>query len=491
MKSNVQTQNRRHVPLKYIHTLITLLLMFGFGFLPPFSVLTPVGMKLLGIFLGVVYGYSTCEIIWPSLFAFVAFGLSGFVPMKTAITTMMGDPLVFQIITQYFTTGAIVVYGFGKWFVRWSLTRRLFSGRPLFYTWCFMFFFMWSAVVINQIAMAILLYAVWGDIADSCGYAKNSSFRYYGCGGIFLSMVMGSAMIPYRSWMLGFTEVWAGMTGSHINFGLMFLITGLCGALIITLYVLLGAKVFKVDFSIMAAFDVEKLGEESKHLRPRAKRIIIVYLISIFLTIFAGTFTNNGFARFINETMTASGIYCLCTAVLMILPGGEEDGGPAIRFADIRHSDAAVSWPVIFMVAVTIPLASALTDSSTGVMQWLSGVFSPLFVGRSGMLVLLFTILSLMLLVNVGANIAFGTAMIPIVAPFAMSAGADPALVGIALIWITNMGFVLPGVSAPAAIFHGRGELENAGMRTRVALFGAALVLAVSLAVFSLAYRLM
>ena len=57
-----------------IHIAITLLLMFGFGHLPTFSTVTPVGMKLLGVFLGVVYGYSTCEVIWPSLFAFIAFG---------------------------------------------------------------------------------------------------------------------------------------------------------------------------------------------------------------------------------------------------------------------------------------------------------------------------------------------------------------------------------------------------------------------------------
>lgn len=53
-------------PMMYVHIIITLFLMFGFGFLPPFATLTPMGMRLLGTFLGVIYGYSTCEIIWPS-----------------------------------------------------------------------------------------------------------------------------------------------------------------------------------------------------------------------------------------------------------------------------------------------------------------------------------------------------------------------------------------------------------------------------------------
>ena len=62
-------------PMMYVHIIITLFLMFGFGFIPPFATLTPMGMRLLGTFLGVIYGYSTCEIIWPSLFAFIAYGL--------------------------------------------------------------------------------------------------------------------------------------------------------------------------------------------------------------------------------------------------------------------------------------------------------------------------------------------------------------------------------------------------------------------------------
>ena len=65
-------EKKHYSPMQYINILVTALLMFGFGFLPPFATLTPVGMRLLGIFLGVIYGYSTCEIVWPSLRAMVA-----------------------------------------------------------------------------------------------------------------------------------------------------------------------------------------------------------------------------------------------------------------------------------------------------------------------------------------------------------------------------------------------------------------------------------
>lgn len=36
----------------YVHVAIFLIITFGVGFLPPFAHITPVGMKVLGIFLG-------------------------------------------------------------------------------------------------------------------------------------------------------------------------------------------------------------------------------------------------------------------------------------------------------------------------------------------------------------------------------------------------------------------------------------------------------
>ncbi len=347
-----------------------------------------------------------------------------------------------------------------------------------------MFIFMWSGIVISQISMALLLYAIWGDIADSCGYEKDSTFRYYGFGGILLSLMMGGAMIPYKSWMLGLANTWKEVTGGNINLGFMFLVTGICGTIIITAYVFLGAKLFNVDFSTMEAFDVEKLGEESKHLRPRAKRIIVVYLITMLLAIFAGTFLTNPLSKFLNGTLTLGGLYCLCSAILMVIPSGEGDGKPAIVFNDIKHSDAAVSWPVIMMCAVTIPMATALTNEATGVLPWLTGIFAPIFEGKSPIFILVFTIVVMLILTNVGSNIAFGGAMIPVISPFVIASGMNPVLAGAALIWVANMGLILPGSSAPSSIFHGRSEIPDVKLRNKAVIFAALLIMVVTIVVF-------
>lgn len=50
----------------YVNSAICLALMLGFGYLPPLAPITPLGMQILGIFLGMVYGWIFVGIPWPA-----------------------------------------------------------------------------------------------------------------------------------------------------------------------------------------------------------------------------------------------------------------------------------------------------------------------------------------------------------------------------------------------------------------------------------------
>lgn len=103
------------------------------------------------------------------------------------------------------------------------------------------------------------------------------------------------------------------------------------------------------------------------------------------------------------------------------------------------------------------------------------------------MFIVIFTVIVMMFLTNIGSNIAFGGAMIPVISPFVIASGMNPVVAGATLIWCANMGLILPGASAPASVFHGRGEIPNAAQRYKVVIFSAALVMVVSIVIFSIA----
>ena len=224
--ASVPAKRKGYSPMQWVHMVITLALMFLFGYLPPFATVTPLGMKLLGVFIGVIYGYSACgDIIWPSLFAIIAFGISGYSSMAQVITNGLGHNVVFQSIVGFVAAGSLSYYGFGKWFVRWSLSKPIFKKSPMLYVWAFFVIFGLSCVVVNQIVLSLILYGIWNDIADNCGYDEKSGFRYVGFAGVMLCTVLGGGMIPYQSWMLGLANNWSASVGTQLNMGVMACIT--------------------------------------------------------------------------------------------------------------------------------------------------------------------------------------------------------------------------------------------------------------------------
>lgn len=482
--SQIAGEKKRYSTKYVVNMIITLVLMFGFGFLPTFGPVTPIGMKILGIFLGIVYGYSSCDVIWPSLFAIIAYGISGYTTMGEAITSMMGHNVVFQSIVVFISAGALEYYGFGKWFVRWSLSLKIFKGKPMLYVWTFMTLFGLASIVVSPIVLLILLSSIWVNIAENCGYEKNSNFVYVGLGGILLGSCLGGAMIPYTSWQYGLAMTWGQVTGTPLNFGIMAAMTIPATILILTVYVFLSKAIFKIDYSHLKAYDASALGDEDVKLRPRLKRILIVFLISVLLVILANTFMNTGFADFINNKLSTAGIFCLCAAILLILPSGEGDGKACIEFNQVKNT--AISWQVILMCAVTLPIAGAVTNSSTGIVELLSNLLSPVFAGHGAFFIIVFTCIATIILTNVGSNIAFGAAMVPILTPFVMASGMSSTVAGAAMIYLVNAGMVLPGASAPAAIFHANEAIPNGGMRIKVTLVGCLCMLIVSIPLFSL-----
>ena len=62
----MSTALSKRKPSYWIHMIITIGLMFFFGFIPAPEPITAYGMKILGIFLGLVWGWSFCDLAWPS-----------------------------------------------------------------------------------------------------------------------------------------------------------------------------------------------------------------------------------------------------------------------------------------------------------------------------------------------------------------------------------------------------------------------------------------
>ena len=83
---------KKKIDVKYVvHSAISLIIMFGFGYLPVIEPITHVGMQVLGILIGMVYGWVLVGIPWPSLLGLIAFG---FMPASDVVKASFGEPNV-------------------------------------------------------------------------------------------------------------------------------------------------------------------------------------------------------------------------------------------------------------------------------------------------------------------------------------------------------------------------------------------------------------
>ena len=62
---------------KHIHAIIMVLVAYVISVLPPVGVITPYGMKVLGVFVSLIYGWCFYDLMWASICGFVLLGFLG------------------------------------------------------------------------------------------------------------------------------------------------------------------------------------------------------------------------------------------------------------------------------------------------------------------------------------------------------------------------------------------------------------------------------
>ena len=151
MTANVQAKKSKNT-MYYVHSIISLIIMFGFGQLPAVEPLTPLGMNLIGIFLGVLYGWVFIDIVWPSMAGLLALMLIGGMKPKALLNGSFGDPIVVMMFFIFIFCATINYYGLSKFISLWFITRKFVNGKP----WVFTFVFLASIFVLGGLTLSLI-----------------------------------------------------------------------------------------------------------------------------------------------------------------------------------------------------------------------------------------------------------------------------------------------------------------------------------------------
>ncbi|MDR1192747.1 MAG: TRAP transporter large permease subunit [Peptococcaceae bacterium] len=412
--------------------------------------MTQVGMQILGIFIGLIFMWSTVDLIWPSLLGIVAFGMSDYLSMGEAIAAGLGSQIVWMLLMLMILSEAIRVSGVGEYIARWIITRKFLNGRPFLFTFIFLWCFFVCTILLGTIAEIFLSWAIFYSIAEMVGYQKGE--RYSGAMIIacLLAGIVGGGMVPFQGWMLALCGAYGQATGTPINYAQYMLIAFIIGSLMMLLTALAIKYVFRCDMSKLKNFDVRQLRSDGPSRMTIQQKCYLFSFLIIIIYVFATTLLPadapgmGGLLR-----LTQAGMFALIIIIQCFI---RIDGKPIINFVQLAKE--GVNWNVILICSSAIPVASALTSDATGVKTMMNNLLSPVFSGMGALPFIIIVVVATVILTNIGSNIGVAMMLIPITVPFVADLGISPAIIGIAIIFLANMGFVLPGSSGMAPFLY-------------------------------------
>lgn len=450
MSTQTTTKNTKW----YVHVVIMFAIFIMFFFIPPISTITEMGMKVLGLTLALLYGWITIDLMWTSLLGFVLLQFTGYMKLLPALSAGIGNSTLMMIFILLAFAIALNEVGASDIIAAWVVSRKVFIGRPLTLVFGLLF---GTALISAAGGGMACIFIIWDLIRSICkanGMADNDTVK-----GFLMSMTLYCGMIgfilPWQNtiWLFGgFWQKGCGLEIPAINVfycGLVWMV------LSIVLCVLFAKWVLRLDFSkVLINENITAQYANKKATKPQKAGIVLLG-IYIGLLLFANIFKNNAFSAFINS-IGVVGLSIIYMTVFAIWK--DENGKPIL---DVVKCFRETPWPVIMLIAITIPLGDALQSSDTGVMGAISRWLMPLVSGMSPMVFIAICTVALTILTQFLHNVICGAVFFPMLTPIVIQMGGNPYVFLVTVFIGLMSAYATPAASMFAGLVFGTKDIST------------------------------
>ena len=431
----------------YINSVICILLMLLGQLLPAMGQVTELGMHVLAIYAGLLYGWSTVGLIWPSFFGLIVLGFSGYDKVASLITSGFGNGtnvyIMLICIFSYFVTSS----GVSDIIVKAIITRKFAKGKPWVISWLFQTAAYVTALLISMTPAAII---VWGILCKYCqeiGYKKSDKYPVMMIIGVAQAALMGYSVVPYHmpaATLVGMAEE----SGANVGFVPFVVAAFLIGYGSLMLYLLAMKFIFRPDVSkLEQEYDFGSTGK----MTPYQRKIFLSVLVLIFAFFWQSAFKTTMLGQFLTKLGTSGIILALLTVLAFFK---KQDGTPFVDM--IEGTRKGVAWPVFYCLVIGMTIATALGSEDLGIKAQILYTLSPV-LGSSGARILLLTIAVTVILIatNFMGNYSCAVIMYTVCIQFAAALGISAGLLACLLGVLANCSIVFPSANPLAAMMHG------------------------------------
>ena len=443
-----QTEHRRNY-WYLIHSIIGISLMLFFRFLPTPAPITPVGMEVIGIFLGVIYLWTTCDSIWPSLMGIAFLGMSSYAPMNTILMNFLGDSTVVQMLFIMVLVGAVVQSGLTNYIGRWFLTRKVINGRP----WVFSFMLLLGVYVLaflsSAFAPTFLFWPILYGIFKELHYKPGDKYPTLMLIAVVITAIFGVASAPFKDVPLILLSNYKNISGIEVNYASYMSLTIPLSFSCLVGLILFMKYILKPDVTNLKAIHTEMFSKNPlPALTLKHKILAAAFGLFIIFMLLPGILPAGSIQHFFNENKF--GFAVLLVGILCSL---KLDGKFVIDYQTVMSSQ--IQWSTVFLIAAALTIGNALTSEVTGVTPFLKQTLTPIFGGTSEIIFIAMILLIGIILTNLCNSAVIGMIFIPIIFTFCGTMGISANSIVSLFIFLVLMALVTPAASPYAALIHG------------------------------------
>lgn len=433
----------------YLVVCFTLVIMFGFGYLPPIAQITPDGMRILGIFLGCLFAWVFGEIVWSSILGVVLTSAYGMGTMATNFASAFANPSIAITITSLVFCYAIEKSGLLSEIAHWIVGVKWAQKSPFL---LILAFFVASAIlaimICNFVPPMVLLWALYYELAKEIDAKPFEAFSNIVLCGIGVSAAMGCAVMPYS----GMAAIVRGIaqqldpafifnTAEYIilNFAVMLLFFIM---VMIVLCLFFNKQIKKITIPSREAYKLN-LNTESKIA------LTVLFLVVAFMIFPNFMPADNEFRVLINTQLAVPGLFMIGSVVLMLI---HVKGEPVL---DIVQGLAHVPWPLFLLVAAALCMSDYLIADEMGVKATFIDLFNPLVEGKSAFAITMIFVALGLIMTNFINDMATVSILAPIALGFIVEQNDSIALFTLLFAQAVVQGCLMPSGSIVGAMLHG------------------------------------
>lgn len=451
--------------LYYVHVAIGLAITALFWVLPPMEPITPLGMKCVGAFLGMVYLWSAIEALWPSLLGLFLIAISGYggeglQGFNDVWLNAVGVNTVLLTLFAMVLFGAMDECGDTQYIAKWFLTKKIFKGRPytfmaVFYVTCFAL-----SALTSPITSLILVWPIAIRLMDTLGVERCDKIWRFFFVGMFLVSTLAQPFFPFLGAQLVPTSAFAQMTatmGNPMEIPMLahMIVDLVMTTLIMAIYLLLMKFVLRVDVSKLKAVDPAQIEVQMPLPKTNFQQKAYLWMIPFYLLMLLvpNFFKGNPIADFLNM-LGPMGVTIGWVVAFLII---KWNGKPLLDFKEVAYKQ--FNWGIFFMIAAAVYGANTLSNPATGVSDWLVQALRPILGGQPEMVFVAIMFTVALIITNFANNAAMAVVLMPVVLNFSNEIGISPIPVAMGVILMVFVAMLTPAASPHAGMMHGRKDL--------------------------------